>query len=166
MFQQEHFHVKQSMNSTSLKLNPWYITGLCEGEGSFTFSRSGRHIGLYFAVKLTKADEKLLYGIYEFFGVGKIYNVKPLIPGKFSGYTKASVYYRITKTSELESVIMHFDQYPLKGEKAKRYRIWKELFLLKKKNFKRIKWKKEEKDRCDELVRMLSSLSPRNTPWV
>src|SRR6266540_3811771 len=53
MFRCEHFRVE--LPSVAVPgLNPWYVTGLVEGEGTFTYSRSGSHLALYFAVKLKR----------------------------------------------------------------------------------------------------------------
>jgi hypothetical protein len=142
-------------------INPWYITGLCDGESTFTYSRSGNFaFNLYFAVKFTATDEELINLLYNFFKVGKIYKVKASLPTKNSGFTKKSLYYRVSNLSELGKIIEHFDEYPLCGVKAKQYNIWKEIVLLK------IKYKRknipEIRERIENLLLRLSELSPRN----
>lgn len=148
-------------------LNPWFVTGLCEGEGTFTFSRTSRGGALYFAIKLTKSEGNLLYKLYNFFGVGKIYQVKPSLPNSsaHSGYTKSSLYYRVTALSDLEKIIEHFDKYPLQGQKMKSYKIWKEIFLLKKKNFNRRRWSTDDINKFKDLTKQLSKSYSRNAPW-
>lgn len=134
---------------SSIKLNPWYVTGLCDAAASFTYSRGSQSINLYFAIKLSKEDKKLLQGLQKFFfETGKIYNVN------------SSVYYRVTKLSELEKIVEHFDKYPLRGEKAKSYQIWREMVFLKKKNFR-----KPSHKQLNDLAKKLSALSPRNQRW-
>ena len=146
------------------KLNPWYIAGFCDGECTFTYSRSGNHIALYFAVKLTEKDYKLLYAIKDFFGVGKIYYVQPRAPtkNKNSGYTKSSFYYRVSKLFDLERVIDFFDKYPLKGLKVESYKIWREMVLLKRQNYRR----KQSQAELDNLAAQLSATTVRNQPWA
>ncbi len=146
------------------QLNPWYITGFCEGEATFTYSRSGFFASnLYFAVKLTKSDANLLKSLQKYFGVGKIYTVKAYAHKNNAGLTKKALYYRVSNLKDLEKIVEHFDKYPLKGQKAKQYQAWKEIFLLKKKN-KRGASQKVNKE-LENLLKKLSTLSPRNQPW-
>src|SRR6266545_7278604 len=113
-------------------LDPWYVTGLVEGEGTFTYSRSGAHMALYFAVKLVRADDDLLISLREFFGgVGTIYRVRPRAPRPRAGHTKAASYYRVCRQDQLRRIVEHFDAYPLKGAKAASYAIWRLMVLLK-----------------------------------
>ena len=77
-------------------LDPWYVTGLIEGEGSFTYNRSGKNWIMIFAVKLNPKNRPILEELLTFFGVGKIYEV--------SG-AKASAFYRVSKKEELEQII-------------------------------------------------------------
>ena len=105
--------------SPQLNLDSWYVTGICEIAGSFTFSRTIRNFAFYFAVKLSKLDEDLLYKIRDFFGAGTIYQVKPT-----TGSTNPAVYYRMTNLNELIKVIDHFDAYPVQGKNLRRYLIW------------------------------------------
>ena len=140
-------------------LDPWFVTGFCEGEASFTYSGRGSHTALYFAIKLTKSDEDLLHSISSFFKVGCIYEVKARAPRHNSGYTKSALYYRTTKVSDLQVIVDHFERYPLQGEKKKRYEIWKEMVLLK------AQFRQYDRNKLLSLAKELSSLSPRNLPW-
>lgn len=140
-------------------LNPWFVTGFCEGESTFTYSLSGQNLALYFAVKVTKAESDLIYKIHDFFQVGYIYPVKRLKPTSNSGQTKSALYYRVTKTSDLQVIVEHFEKYPLQGEKKKRYNIWKEMFLLKK------QFRRHNSEKLLSLAKDLSSLNPKNLPW-
>ena len=138
-------------------LSPWYITGFCEGEATFTYSRSGKNLGLYFAIKLNAEDKDLIEQIRDFFGVGQIYKVKPRLPRAYSGNTSAAVYYRITRISHLERVVQHFDEYPLVGNKLAAYQIWKKMFLIKK------KFRNPNILKLLKLALALSDLSAKNT---
>lgn len=116
-------------------LDPWYITGLTDGEGSFTYSRTKQTntINLIYAIELNIDDLSLLQQVQEFFGCGKIYFVKPTT-GAFKNpdyISRARAYYRITKIAELFKVLAHFNKYPLPGKKAKAYKIWEKMVLFK-----------------------------------
>ena len=135
------------------KLDPWYITGFCDGEGCFTYSRSGNNLNLYFAIKLNFEDRDLLYKVRSFFGVGRIYVGKPIPPGKYSGHTRTSFYYRVSKVAELSRIVEHFDSYPLKGKKAVSFSIWKEMFKYKK------IYRRPQYDKLNELANKLSAVA-------
>jgi LAGLIDADG endonuclease len=138
-------------------LDPWYVTGFVEGEGAFTFSRSGRQMALYFAVKLTGADRSLLEAIRGYFGVGSIYRVVGrAAPTPSSGYTKEAAYYRVSRRADLERIVEHFDRYPLRGMKARSYAIWRQMVELKR------EFRKPQREDLERLAAQLSSASPRN----
>ena len=143
-------------------LNPWYVTGFVDGEGAFTFSRSGRQLALYFAIKLTGAERELLERIREFFGgIGSIYDVGAReAPTPRSGYTKAAVYYRVCRREDLERVVEHFDRYPLRGTKRASYAIWRQMVLLKR------SFRKPPREELEQLAAQLSAASPRNAKWL
>ncbi|MBU2540306.1 MAG: LAGLIDADG family homing endonuclease [Candidatus Omnitrophica bacterium] len=138
-------------------LTPWFITGFCEGEAAFTYSRHGDRLNLYFAIKLNEEDKDLILQIQEFFGVGTIYDVKATPPRKYSGLTNPAVYYRVTRVSELEKVVEHFDNFPLFGKKLKSYKIWRQMFEVKQ------KFRQPDKMKLAELALSLSKLSNKNT---
>jgi len=139
-------------------MDPWFITGFCDGEGAFTYSRSGKSISLYFAIKLNEEDKALVDRIFSFFNVGRIYKVKARESRNKSGNTKPAIYYRVTKVSELAQIIQHFDKYPLQSKKARIYNIWKEMWLLKK------RFRRPDLNRLNTLARELSELSSKNSP--
>ena len=141
-------------------LDPWYVTGFVEGEGCFTYSRSGSRLALYFAIKLTGADAPLLDEFRRFFGgIGRIYRVAPRVPRHRSGHTKAASYFRVCRQDEHKTVISHFDRYPLSGVKALSYSVWRQMVLLKKELGGR------RREDLDRLAQRLSAASPRNAPW-
>lgn len=141
-------------------LEPWYVTGFCDGEASFTYSRTGSSgVNLYFCIRLRDDDRRIIERIRDFFGVGKIYAVKPRLPGPRSGFTKASAYYRVNRISELAKIIQHFDKYPPSSKKARAYQIWREMVLLKKRDFRKPKFIEIEK-----LALKLSVLNSKGVP--
>lgn len=137
------------------------MTGFVEGEGTFTYSRSGRQMALYFAIKLTEADEPILASIRDFFGgIGSIYLVQPrdcAAPAR--GRTKAGSYYRVSRRDELLVVVNHFDRYPLRGAKATSYEVWRQMVMLKQ------KFRKPRRDLLDELAARLSATQVRSRPF-
>lgn len=144
---------------TAQQLNPWYVTGLVEGEGSFTFSRSGNHMGLYFAIRLNDQDKELLASIQRFFcGIGYLYPVKAHASDK--GKTKAACYYRVTCINDLLKIVEHFDNYPLEGLKKRSFQVWRKMVMMKRDNFH-----KNHSDKLEILAGELSSISPRNQIW-
>lgn len=52
-------------------LEPWYLTGFSEGEAAFTYSKAGKGLNLYFAIKSNADERSLIERIRSFFGVGK-----------------------------------------------------------------------------------------------
>jgi hypothetical protein len=148
---------------TSLSdLDPWYVTGFVEGEGTFTYSRSGRQMALYFAIKLTELDEPILDDIRAFFGgIGKIYYVQPSDCARpKQGRTKAASYYRVSHREQLPAIVEHFDRYPMRGTKAAAYRIWREMVMLKQ------RFRNPPRDQLESLAVRLSASQARNRPFL
>lgn len=146
------------MSST---LDPQYVTGFTDGEGSFTYSRSGRQIAMYYALKVSAADRAILEQIHEFFhGVGRMYEVKGRAPTHNSGFTKAAILYRVTHREELTVIIAHFDKYPLRTKKLKAYEIWRTMVLLKR------AYREPDRDLLNKLADLLSEAQVRNQVWT
>lgn len=106
--QVRHYSVKPR----NIKLNPWWVTGFTDAEGSFSMSiyRSktaaiGWTIEPSFSITLHKRDLELLNSIKTFFGVGSV---------KITGKT---VQYRVRSRLDLTVIISHFNKYPLKTTK-------------------------------------------------
>jgi hypothetical protein len=129
------------------QLDPWYVTGLIEGEGSFTYNRSGKNLIMIFAVKLNPKNRPILEGLLAFFGVGKIYEI--------SG-AKTSAFYRVSKQEELEQIIDHFERFPLNGLKRDSYQLWKQMVELKAQSFR-----KPPTEALGELSKQLSASTVR-----
>jgi hypothetical protein len=144
----------------SSALDPWYVTGLVDGEGCFTYSRSSKHLALYFSVKLTRADDLLLQALQDYFeGAGTIYRVRPRAATSGAGNTKAASYYRVCRKEELRRIVEHFDTYPLRGAKAESFQIWRLMVLLK------LEFPKTSRDHLDSFAAKLSAASPRHATW-
>lgn len=126
-------------------MDPWFVTGLIEGAGSFTYSRQpGSALTLYFSIKLPQADGALLEDLRDFFGgIGRIYDSGP-----------GARYYRVTRHNELTAVLDHFDRYPLRGRKRAAYAIWRQMVHLKIQHHR-----KRPAEQLEQLARELSELT-------
>jgi hypothetical protein len=103
-------------------LDPWYVTGFCEGVSIFTYSRSGDTLNLVFAINRRPGEEHLLEAVRAFFGgAGKVYRHQ----------------FRVTRLAELASVIRHLDAYPLQGRARPVYELWREMVRLKRESFRK-----------------------------
>jgi hypothetical protein len=114
-------------------LDPWYVTGLCEARASFTFSRSGRQIAIYFSMRAGPRSLPLLEALRSFFGgAGTIYPLAGRSRDGLGPRSGAGYYYRICRREELALVVAHFDRYPLRGDAAgESFATWKEMVSLK-----------------------------------
>jgi hypothetical protein len=136
------------------------VTGFSDGEASFTYSRSGNQLGLYYAVKLTATERPLLEELQVFFGgVGRIYDVAARAAGARSAAAKSAAYFRITHRDELSRVLDHFDRYPLRSNKKQVYEIWR-LMVLAKQQFR-----KPDRGMLDALAEQITALCVRKQPW-
>jgi hypothetical protein len=125
--------------SRETHLDPWYVTGLIDGVGSFTYSRSGKQLAVYFAVKVSSGGE-VLGDLKQFFGAGAIYTTGP------------SNYFRIQKREELRRVLDHFDRFRLRAKRAV-YEIWREMVIAKQ------AFRRPDRERLELLATELSALS-------
>lgn len=140
-------------------LDPWYVTGFCDGESAFTYSLQAHEgLSLYFNLKLHDRDRPLLKKIQEYFdGAGKIYTAKDPRPN-----AGPRAYYRVTNLDELQVIARHFDKYPLHGWKAKGYAIWRRMLQLKYDHYGR-----PPHDELIELAHQLSRHTRSNaTAWL
>jgi hypothetical protein len=121
-------------------IEPWYVTGFCDGEAAFTFSRSGGSYGMYFAIRQREDNAQVIEEIYKYFNcTGYLYHAKERSPTKNSGMTQPSIYYRVTKNDELDVILKHFDKYPLQSiKKREAYIVWREMVLYKKEHYRDI----------------------------
>jgi hypothetical protein len=119
-------------------IDPWYVTGFCDGEAAFTFSRTGGSYGLYFAIRQRADNAQIIEEVYKFFNcVGHLYSAAERPPTSTSGLTQPTIYYRVTKNEELGVIIEHFDTYPLQSaKKHSAYKVWREMVLYKKEHYR------------------------------
>mgnify|MGYP003394750003 CR=1 FL=1 len=121
-------------------LAPWYITGFCDGEGAFTYSRAGGSLALYFGVKQREDNRQIVEDIREFFDyVGKIYYHIESKDGPKRGFTQPAIYYRVNKINELKRIVEHFDTYPLQSiKKQEAYLVWRQMVMYKLEHYRDI----------------------------
>jgi hypothetical protein len=107
----------QGVDGAVSALDPWYVTGLTEGEGCFCVSFAKRdklRLGLEcrpsFSLSLNERDRDLLTDLQAFFGCGWIRESRSDRTSK----------YEVRAIGDLASTILpHFERYPLTGNKAR-----------------------------------------------
>lgn len=108
----------ENSSKSSTPIEPWFITGLIDAEGSFTVSvlkspttKSGWYVGARFLVTTHVRDLPLLKDIQAFFGgVGKIVILKNYCT------------FRVDSLRQIVDVIIpHFDKYTLITHKLADY---------------------------------------------
>jgi hypothetical protein len=100
-------------------LDPWYVTGLVEGEGCFCVSFSRRRklrlaleVRPSFSLSLNEKDRALLEDLQMFLGCGSLRESR----------RDRTVKYESRSTHELvEHVVPHFERFPLRGSKARSF---------------------------------------------
>jgi len=139
-------------------LTPWYVTGFCDGEAAFTYSRSGRTFGLYFALKQKGDNRQILENVQAYFQhVGNIYAHKGKESPKNSNFSHPAAYYRVSKIDELKVITEHFDQYPLQSKKKLEvYQVWRQMVTHKLENYRDTDY--------NTLQALAEKLSHLNTP--
>ena len=114
------------------KLNPWFISGLIDAEGSFTLvicknqkRKSGWRTDAKFQIGLYKQDLDLLYLLQQSLeGIGNIHKDR----------IRNRVIYSIDSIKDLTKLILHIDNYPLLTQKAADCILFKQAIdLLKNK---------------------------------
>ncbi len=138
-----HSEIAQSVSvetvSRETTLDPWYVTGLIDGIGSFTYSRSGKQLAIYFAVKLGSTTF-LLDELKAFFQGGAIYQ------------SARANYFRVQRRDDLQLVVEHFDHYPLRAKRDV-YDVWREMVIAKQ------AFRRPDRERLERLATELSALT-------
>src|SRR3989344_7567619 len=115
------------------KLNPHYIAGFIDGEGSFSVSigkhktlSRGLEVRCEFEIELRKDDQEILERICATFGCGKIYDCSY---ERYGWYPHAK--YKITSTKDMEKYLFPFlDRYQLQAKKRQVYKLFRTIILL------------------------------------
>jgi hypothetical protein len=97
-------------------LDPWYVTGLTEGEGCFCVSfavraklKTGLEARPSFSLSLNRKDRELLQDLQAFFGCGWIRESRSDRTFKYEARSIGDL---------VDSVVPHFEEFPLRGDKA------------------------------------------------
>ncbi len=117
----------------NVKLNPHYVVGFIDGEGSFSISigkhktlKRGFEVRPEFEIELRKDDQEILNRILITIGVGRIYDCSY---ERYGWFPHAK--YKITSIWDLKEFLFPFlDKYPLQAKKGKSYKIFREIVLM------------------------------------
>jgi hypothetical protein len=138
------------LNKSCLKMDPYFITGLTEAEGSFSITKHkdnrAKHkinIGLSFRISMLSDEIELLHKVKDFFCCGNL-----LFDDK-RGTVIPAVTFGIHDINSINNIVIpHFSNYPLRGTKYLD-------FLTFKKTVDLINSKKHlTKEGIDEIVEM------------
>lgn len=109
-------------------INPWAITGLTDGDGTFIISirkssehRTGWEVQLIFRISLHHRDLHLLHQVRSFFGNA----------GSINKGAKGLMVYRVSSLKDLEIIVDHFTRYPLVTQKKADFLLLKRAFEIK-----------------------------------
>ena len=112
-----------AQKNVDFKMNPWWVTGFTDGEGSFTVSltrdnrlKSRWRVRPLFQISLHKKDSPLLEQIKNFLGVGRIYKLN-----------NNAIIYKVYSEKELLVIQKHFEKFPLQSQKSADYELWSEV---------------------------------------
>ena len=113
-----------ALDKSSCALDPWFITGFVDGEGSFMIRvrknpkyRVGFVVEAYFSITLHKKDLKILQDIQSYFGVGKIRND-----------VNDKVKFRVESLKDIvNEIIPHFEKYSLITQKLADYLLFRDV---------------------------------------
>ena len=122
-------------------LDPWFLTGFSDAEGSFIISiyrdeksKFKWRVSAYFSIHIHVKDVLLLEQIHKTFGVGTLRK-----------NNENTVLFRVSDIKELQTIIDHFKNYPLVSAKYSDFLLFEQCFnIIKKKEhltsdgFKRI----------------------------
>lgn len=127
---QLRFYSSTAVKNLNDRLNPWFVTGFVDGEGCYKISiakdeayKTGWRASMDFSISLHVKDRAVLEKIKNFLGVGRI-----------SKHGAESVQLRVQSITEIEKIIEHFGNFPLKTQKYADYELWKKAYglILKK----------------------------------
>lgn len=108
-------------------LHPYFITGFVDGEGCFFINirprpnrKKGYAVELLFKITLSFKDKLLLERIKNYFGVGTLLSQGNLVS------------YNVRSLNDIQTIVNHFDKYPLITQKWSDYQLFKQVFELMK----------------------------------
>ncbi len=115
------------------KLNPYYVAGFIDGEGSFSVgigkqreAKPGYELRASFEIELRADDQEILERILVTVGCGRIYD---LSYDRYGWYPHAK--YKISNRRDLtEHLFPLLDRYPLQAKKAEVYELFKKVVMM------------------------------------
>jgi hypothetical protein len=115
------------------KLNPHYVVGFIDGEGSFSVSigkhkttKNGFEIRPEFEIELRADDQPILERILITIGCGRIYD---LSYDRYGWYPHTK--YKINNRKDLIEILFPFlDACPLQAKKAEVYKFFKQIVIM------------------------------------
>ena len=115
------------------KLNPYYVIGFIDGEGSFSISigknseyRRGVQVRAEFEIELRADDQEILERVLITIGCGKIYDCSY---DRYGWYPH--VKYKITGADDMKNYLFPFlDKYNLQAKKGEVYKLFKQIVLM------------------------------------
>ena len=118
---------EQNIKNLQIKaINPWYLTGFVDAEGSFLILirknknlKIGWNVELRFQISLHEKDAVLLEQIKNYFGVGTVYKD-----------VKQTVKFSVLSIKDISVIISHFDKYCLITQKRADYELFKQAFNI------------------------------------
>lgn len=118
------------------KLNPYYVCGFIDGEGSFSVSigkhktlKRGAEVRPEFEIELRADDREILKRVLVTIGCGKIYDCSH---ERYGWYPH--VKYKITSTKDMENYLFPFlDKYMLQAKKLESYKLFKKIVMMMRK---------------------------------
>lgn len=119
-------------NLQAYNINPWFITGFTDAEGSFVIKltksnsyKVGWKVEFVFSIGLHEKDLLLLKAIQSYFGgIGSIITQEK----------GASIQFRVSSKEELAIIFDHFNNYPLISQKLADLKLFKSAFDIYMKN--------------------------------
>lgn len=118
------------------KINPWFLTGFTDAEGSFIISiyrdeksKLKFRVTPSFSIHIHKKDILLLEGIKNTLGVGKVRK-----------NSETTALFRVDNIKELQVIIDHFKKYPLISAKYSDFLLFEQCYnLIKQKQHDKTK---------------------------
>jgi hypothetical protein len=110
------------IHNNTPKLNPWFVTGFTDGDGSFLINirpkpnrKTGYGVELVFRINLHSRDRALLENLRDFFRVGRLTAVSE----KYSQYWVGAL-------EDIQVIVKHFNNYPLITQKWSDFQLFKQ----------------------------------------
>lgn len=112
------------------KINPWYLTGFADGEGSFSFGiikkeprldgtiRYHAQVEFNLPASNNPLNKTQLEAIQKYLDVGKIYT------SEANNNNQSLLKLRVTSIEDCFRVRKHFEEFPLLTDKAKYFKLW------------------------------------------